>query len=179
MKLGLVLTLALIFFSTKVEAQLKSQLDEQPIDARNTMVNPETASAGFLGNLFAPNNFKMHHSYSMTVGSFGGQTSSLGMYTNTMLFKLSEPLMLRVNTGIAHQPFGGGNGVSSQGAKLMHGAELIYAPSQSFRMSIGYSNNPFYSAPSYFPGSFNRSPASAPVGSANGAFGDYGYGGDQ
>ena len=164
--------------SVSVNAQLKSQLETEPLDVKNSMVQHQTPNS-LIGGLFSPQNFKMMHSYSMSVFSGGGATGSLGMYTNTMLFRLSSPLTLKVNTGIAHQPFGGPEGVSSQGAKFMHGAELIYAPSEKFQMRIGYSNNPFYSgySPGYYPGMFRTRNNESGFGA--GAFQNYQYGGDQ
>lgn len=122
-------------------AQLKSQTEKPPIDVLNGITSP--SGAGLFGSLFSPNRFHMSHSYGVTFFSGGGQSGSVGLYTNTMDFRLSNPLFLRVNTGVLHRPFGGPKNAPDD-AQLVHGAELIYKPTKNFQLNVGYSSTPLY-----------------------------------
>ncbi len=122
-------------------AQLKSQTEKPPIDVLNGITS--TPNLGLFGNLFSPDRFHMSHSYGVTFYSGGGQSGSIGLYTNTMDFRLSNPLFLRVNTGVLHRPFGGPRNAPDN-AQLVHGAELIYKPTKNFQLNVGYSSTPLY-----------------------------------
>jgi hypothetical protein len=147
--LSMVITFLLTTALT-AQAQLKSQVDEKQINVRESLTTPSS-----LFGLLSPNRFSMNQSYSLSFYSGGGQSGSLGMFNNAFNFRLSDPLMLRVDMGVMHQPFGGpkGSGLQNQNAHFMGGAELIYRPSERFMMQVGVSNNPY----------------------TNGSFGNYGF----
>lgn len=150
---SIILLLLMVACAAQGHAQLRSQAEKKPIDVVGGITSP--LSGSFLG-LFSPDRFVMNHSYSMTYFSGGGMSGSMGVYMNTMNFKLSNPLYLRVNMGVEHQPFGGKRIYGNEGAHFLHGAELIYQPNQNFQMQVGYSNNPFYGGYGYQPNPFYR-----------------------
>lgn len=167
MKRGIVWLIVLLSIGS-VQAQLKSQAEKQPVDVRGGITTPVTSS---LFGLFSPGRFYMSQSYGLTYYSGGGQSGTVGMYTNQMNFKLSDPLFLRVNMGIMHQPFGGPKGVENKNAQFLHGAELIYKPNSKFQMNIGYSTSPYYSGFGMY---------ESPFGSPNRpGYTDYQFGGNK
>ena len=120
-------------------AQLRTQAEKPPVNVRSGIT---TALPGTLAGYLNPDQFRMTNSYGMTFYSGGGHSGSVGQFTNSMFFKVSEPLFLRVDLGVMHEPFGPSK---SQNAQFMHGAELIYQPNSRFQMNVGYSVSPYYS----------------------------------
>lgn len=152
-----------LFLAVSAQAQLRSQTELKQIDVKESITSP---GGGSLFNFLSADRFSMNQSYALSFYSGGGQSGSLGMFTNTFNFKLSNPLMLRVDMGIMHQPFGGPKtGLQNQNAHFMHGAELIYRPSDHFMMQVGYRNNPYYSNAGFYENPFARG--------TNGSFNDY------
>lgn len=101
-----------------------------------------------LNNLFSPDHFRMHHSYEMSFGSFGGNTSSLGMYTNTMMFQFNQKLAARVDVSFAHSPFGNlagqGVGLNDGGGRLfVQNAEVAYRPTENMRLHLSFHQSPY------------------------------------
>ncbi len=131
--------LALIL-SHSVQAQFRTQ-NVNRVDVRSGITTPVP---GTLAEYLSPERFYMNQSYGLSYYTGGGQSGSVGMYTNSLNFKLSNPLFLRVDLGMMHQPFGGPKGVDGQKPQFMHGAELIYKPNKNFQMQIGYSSTPYY-----------------------------------
>jgi len=138
---SILVSLCILCLTFSAQAQFKSQTERTPVDVKGAITTPTT-----LFGLFSPDRFYMTQSYGVSFYTGGGQSSSLGLYTNSMNFKLSDPLMLRVNMGVSHQPFAG---KENQNAQFLHGAELIYKPSRYFQMNVGYSNSPYYSGLGY------------------------------
>lgn len=135
--------------AASVHAQLRSQIEQKPIDVLGGISN-----TGSLFGFFSPDRFVMNHSYSLSYFTGGGVSGSSGIYMNTMNFKLSNPLFLRVNMGVQHQPFGGPKIFGNEGANFLHGAELVYQPNKNLQMMVGYSNHPFGSGFGYYPNPF-------------------------
>lgn len=168
MKTIISFTVFLCVMTWTVQAQFKSQLERQPVDVRSGITS---ASGSFL-SLFSPDRFYMSHSYSLMYYTGGGYSGSLGMLNNTLNFKLADPLFLKVDVGVMHQPFGGPKNAPNQNAKLMHGAELIYKPNNKFQMNIGYSSSPY----NYNGFGMYDNPFQKPAGSG---FQDFQFGGDK
>lgn len=122
-------------------AQFRTQTVNR-VDVKSGITTPVP---GTLADFLNPDRFYMNQSYGLTYYTGGGQSGSVGMYTNSLNFKLSNPLFLRVDMGVMHQPFGGPKGVE-QKAQFMHGAELIYKPNKNFQMQVGYSTTPYYNS---------------------------------
>ncbi len=160
----------IIFFFAGTDtafSQFKSQTETKPVDIRNGITS---ASGSFL-SLFSPDRFSMSHSYSLMYFTGGGASGSLGMLNNTMNFRLADPLFLKVDIGVMHQPFGGPKNAPNQNARFTHGAELIYKPNNKFQMNVGYSVSPFYNGFGMYDNPFQK-----PAGSG---FQDFQFGGDK
>ena len=73
--------------------QFKQDAEEKPKVTESIFRNPSSAG---LFSWFNPNNFFMRQQLSMSFGSFGGRTGSVAQFTNSMFYKVSNPLDLRV-----------------------------------------------------------------------------------
>jgi hypothetical protein len=97
-----------------------------------------------LSSLLDPKKFSMQHSYSFAMLSDGQHTLGGGMYLNTMQYRVSEPLLLRLKWGVSQLS----GSESSPAARLkpelvMPGVELWYRPSKNFVMHLEYSAAPY------------------------------------
>lgn len=100
--------------------------------------------AGFLDALFNSSRFSMSQSYTMTFGSFGGQTYNQGLYLNTMNFQLADPLFMQVRVGYSHQPFQGLSSMGRQdGRFFLQQAMLQYKPGKNTNITIEYQALPY------------------------------------
>ena len=123
-------------------AQYKTQAE--PADIGKALRNPLTlpsAAAGLIG--LDPSRLSVSHSYSMSVVSLGGHALSQGLYLNTISYQLSDPLLLSVQWGVAHQPFA----TTSQHSLFSNGpfisnARLLYKPSKNTIFEIQYQHIP-------------------------------------
>ncbi|HNB58645.1 MAG TPA: hypothetical protein PKV06_16835 [bacterium] len=162
-------TIFLLIFglcSVSLSAQLKTQTGREPIDVHGGITS---AVPGSLLSFIGSDRVTMTQSYAMTYYSGGGASGTLGMYSNSLNIRLSDPLVLRLNTGLMHQSFGQNkNSLMQKNHEILHGAELVYRPSRHFQMQVGYSNNPYYTGNSLF----NPGPQRSGSG---GLFDDYGF----
>jgi len=103
-------------------------------------------TSGFLG--FDPSKIKMDQSYTLSVGTFGAQSITQGMYLNTLSYQFTTPLSMKVQWGFMHQPFGM-NDLASQ--FFISGAELKYQPfkNTSFRLQFRQYPRGYYSPYDY------------------------------
>ena len=148
-----------------------------PISVEEMIQIPVQKNISFGLNWFDKDKFSMSHSYSMSVGSFGKDAYSQGMYLNHMNYAASEKLNIKAVLGFTHDPFKLGNqgNVPNSGfdlSNMAYGAELAYKPTENsifkfsfekipmnYRYGSGY--NPYYYSPysmSYYrrPSLFNN-----------------------
>ena len=129
--------------ASPVRAQLRENVRQQ--DAR-AQVYGQDGPAFSLNQLFSPQHFQMSHSYEMSVGSFGGSSSSLGMYTNTMRFQFNSRLAARVDMAYAFTPFGQGSafgGGSDGGRMFLRNAEIAYRPTENMQLNLQVRQSPY------------------------------------
>lgn len=144
----LVSVLSLIVFlgvATPAQAQLRENVHAQQAQAKLYGSDGPSFS---LNQLFSPDYFRMHHSYEMSFGSYGGGTSSLGMYTNTMMFQFNSKLAARVDVAFAHQPLGGGVGQKlgleqDNGRFFLRNAEVAYRPNERMQFHFSVRQSPY------------------------------------
>ena len=158
--LSLLCLVAFLGFAVPAQAQLRTDALEQRAPARLY----DSGAAGFLLNkVFNPAVFQMRHSVEFSMGSFGGQTSSLGMYTNTMAWQFNDKLAARVDLSAAYSPFNGGGGSffgqeQNQARFFLRNAEVAYRPSEKFQLHFQVRQSPYgrYMSPYgyYRPGAF-------------------------
>jgi hypothetical protein len=107
---------------------------------------------GLLNSFLDPNRFSMDQSYTLSFMSSGRQSTNLGMYLNTMTYQISDPLLMQLRVGYLHQPLGRMNSVPSSfnNTFFVQGAQLLYHPSKSLRISLEYQSIPSMMSPYYW-----------------------------
>ncbi|NNE34399.1 MAG: hypothetical protein HKN13_04140, partial [Rhodothermales bacterium] len=80
----IILTGFLIAFIGVVQPADAQLRDGNSVQSSQTALMDSGARSFLLNTLFNPKHFSMSHSVEMSVGAAGGQTNSLGMYTNTL-----------------------------------------------------------------------------------------------
>ena len=144
MKLLLMLIVVAMLMTGTVDAQFKSQVANQQSPSQS-LIHPTTSISSFLG-LLNPENFMMRHNFSLSYLSSGGQGLSLASYTNSMFYKISDPLNVRFDITLMGSPFGQyGSARQSDLSKLyLSRAEMNYRPWENFSIQLQYRRSPLY-----------------------------------
>lgn len=156
--------LCLVFLlsaTTPAEAQFR-ETAQQNSSVITTLYDTGSATTNALGNLFGADHFRMGHSYQMSFSSFGGQSASMGMYTNSMMWQFNSDWAARVDVGVAHPLMS--NGFGNQETKIfLRNAEVAYKPSENMKVHLQVQQSPYgrYMQPY---GRYRRSPVSTPPG---------------
>jgi len=133
--------LGLFLVALRADAQWKSQTqDRMPVG--ESLVRSD--QSGLLFGWFDPSRFSMGHTYSLSYTTMGGQGYSLGEYTNSMRYQISDPLSVRVDLSLSHSPydtFGGKLGKELSGFRVSR-AELNYRPSENTFLQIQFRQLP-------------------------------------
>jgi len=139
-------------------AQFREQT-EKPVDIKRSIFNG--SPSGLFTNFFNPANFSMSHSVSMSYSAFGGQGVALGVYTNSMAYKLAENVNVEVDASIVNSPYNSfGNNFTDQiNGIYLSRAEINYTPSENMFISLQYRGSPVGYSPYYYGGSFRRASA--------------------
>jgi hypothetical protein len=122
-------------------AQFKDSGLENP-DIKDGIVNH---SGG--GNLFGflnSDNFQMKHSYDMSYSSFGGEGFALGVYTNSMFFKINPDLNVQTDISVVNSPYStlGKNFQNNINGIYLSRAAINYKPFKDISISLQYMNLP-------------------------------------
>ena len=137
-------------------AQFKRTASEEP-KVSDSFIRPATASDWF--DFFNPDNFKMRQSYSMSYTTMGGQGLALGMYTNSLQYKISNSLDARVDVSLQHSPYSTFDRrvQNSLTGVFLNRAEINYRPAENMLLRVSYQQIPFGLAGYYSPygGFFN------------------------
>ncbi|HDS01291.1 MAG TPA: hypothetical protein ENO22_07675 [candidate division Zixibacteria bacterium] len=115
----------------------------------------EATSADAIGKARIDNKFSlldlsrldMSHSYTISYFSANGQGTTIGMYMNSIRYRISNPLTLNVNLAWVHQPgqlLGGDRGTPTDYGSIYPSFSLEYRPSDKFYLEIGYHSVPAY-----------------------------------
>lgn len=130
-----------LIFAVTVSAQLKEQRISQP-SVVNSIVKQ---SPGSLFNIFSPEKFRMNHSYSMSYTSFGGRGLALGVYTNSMFFKLADNMSFQVDASLYHSPYNsfGRNAQDQLSGFNISSARFDYKPADNMLITVQYQSLPF------------------------------------
>lgn len=126
-------------------AQLRQDLNYNPEEYTGAITHSQSPSTGSWMNLL---NMTMSHSYSMSFANFGGQTQNLNAYTNSMFFDVSDRFDAQLDVSVLHSPFGN-SFMSSEnmGAQIViDQARIDYKLSENSRISLSFSQNPYYSS---------------------------------
>ena len=146
-----IVSMGVLLFSALASAQFKSQEEQQPSPAQY-LVHPATSINGILG-FFNPDNFMMRHNFSFSYLSSGGAGLSLASYTNSMFYKIADPLNVRFDLTLQGSPFGQyGSAQQSDLSKLyLSRAELNYRPWENVFVKVQYNQVPLNYWGSYPP----------------------------
>ena len=142
--LSLLFLIAFLGLTVPAQAQFREAVQETRAPARLYDAND---AAGFvLNKFFNPSVFRMSHSIEMSAGSFGGNSYSMGMYTNTMAWQFSNKLAARMDVSVAYSPH---NEVSSLGfgeqkpRVFLRNAEIAWRPSEKFQLHLQVRQSPY------------------------------------
>lgn len=141
MKLKIILIITFVSAGL-VLGQFKNQITKDR-NVGDVMVsnNQSNLLLGFL-NL---NNFRMFHQYNLSFTTFGGNSLALGVYTNSMFYKISDPLDVQLDVSIMHSPYSsfGKQFQNDLSGIFISKAALNWRPSDDFFLSIQYRNIPY------------------------------------
>jgi hypothetical protein len=137
----LLTTLLLTASVVVASAQFKVRPETRP-STGSSLVREDGGS--FLLGWFDASRFAMRQSYGLTYSSMGGRGISVGEYTNSMMYQISDPLSLQFDVSLTHVPF------SSYGDKFNKGlsglrlsrAQLDYRPSENTLFQIQFRQIP-------------------------------------
>lgn len=117
------------------QAQFKGQRAEGNTNVSEAV---KRSSDGLMFGWLDLSRLSMRHSYSLSYSSFGGQGLSVGMYTNSLFYKFSDPLDVRFDVSLMHSPFGSFSKSADFGGIYLTRAELNYRPSDNtwFRLQF-------------------------------------------
>ncbi len=144
--------------ATPADAQLRT---DASIERAPAQLYDRGDSGTLLNNLFDSDTFSMHHSFEMSAGSFGGNSFSQSMYTNTMLWDFNEQWDARVDVAVAFQPFNNSPFNQNDGPQVfLRNAEVSYSPSENTSFSFQIRQSPFgqYASPYGHRSAFGHSP---------------------
>lgn len=114
--------------------------------------------------LFNPSKMTFGTSYSMSYATSGGQSLMQGLFMESIGYRLSNPLMLRMNLGFQHTPYSnfGPDGITKS-ARFVGGAALDWRPANNMFLHLEIANYPsYYNGYGYSP-LWNPFPYSSPL----------------
>ncbi len=118
-----------------------------------------THDTGEVASFLGLQNFRMDHSYEMTMGSFGGNMFNRNTYTNTMHLLINDNLYGRVDLAMSHSPFGSGMmGYNDQTQFYVRNAELNYKFNDNTRIQVRFQQIPQGYGYGYHPPYHRRNP---------------------
>ncbi|MDP4219376.1 MAG: hypothetical protein Q8916_13445 [Bacteroidota bacterium] len=122
----------LVVFASAANAQFRPGTgvgnDEKPASTLEAM---SSHGDDFFSRLFDPARFNMHQTYSMSFVSGGGQSTGLGVFTNTFAYKASEDLFISADLSAVYSPF------STLGSKFQQSINGVYLSSARLDWKLG------------------------------------------
>ena len=130
-----------------------------------------------LNKFFDPAHFRMAQSVEFSSSSFGGHTSSLGMFTNSMMWQFSDKLAARVDLSVAYSPNAGtlsnsavGGGMNGDTQVFVQNAEVAYRPNDKVQLHLSFHQSPYGRFGSPY-GYYGRSPYGHGMNRFNASYG--------
>jgi len=122
---------------------------------KETIIND---SPNLVFGFINPENFFMRHSYSMSYSTGGNYGLALGVYTNSMFYKVADNLNIQVDASLVHSPYSsyGKDHQNQINGIYLSKAQIDYKPWDNFHFLIQYRSIPnnYYFSPYY--SIFNR-----------------------
>jgi hypothetical protein len=122
-------------------AQFKARPETRP-SSGSSLVRAD-GNSWMLG-WFNPDRFRMRQSYALSYTSMGGKGISVGEYTNSMAYQISDPLSVQFDVSLTHVPFssfGDKFGSDLSGLRLSR-AQLDYRPSDNMLFQVQFRQVP-------------------------------------
>ena len=86
-------------------ATLLGQYKETGIQTTSVKDGITNNSPNYLFGFLNTNDFTMRHSFSMQYSSFGSQGLALGVYTNSMFYRLMDNMNVQLDISLVHSPY--------------------------------------------------------------------------
>ena len=96
--------LILIYFLIST-VTLFCQYKETGIQTTSVKDGITNNSPNYLFGFLNTNDFTMRHSFSMQYSSFGGNGLALGVYTNSMFYRLMDNMDVQLDVSLVHSPY--------------------------------------------------------------------------
>ncbi len=130
-----------LFTSVLTFGQFKGESNQLP-DLRSKIVTNYNSS--FLLGFLNMKNLNMNNSFTMSYSSFGGHGLALGVFVNTLSYKLNNKMDFQLQTSIVNTPY---SSFGSRFAKDLNGiyirrAQFNYRPTKNTFISVQFSNDP-------------------------------------
>lgn len=127
-KIILIAVMILIIGLSLSPAQAQTSKDNQ---SNTSILENKSNTKNF--SLLDPSRFKLYQSYSFSYFSSGNSSGSLGIYTTTLNYQISNPLSVSLSLNYLHQPLSvlGRNDWGIKNSVLPN-FQLLYRPNSSF-----------------------------------------------
>jgi hypothetical protein len=154
--------MAVMLCFTTASAQFKTSVEPRSTVSESIL---RSDNGSFLFGLFNPDNFSMHHSFSLSYQTFGNQGISMGMYTNSLAYKFSDDLDVNADISLMASPYNtlGKQYQSGLNGLFLNRAELNYRPWKNTVFQLQFQQVPAgnmmgsgFLGGSYFYGGLNR-----------------------
>ncbi len=86
-------------------AAILGQYRETGIQTTSVKDGITNSSSNNLFGFLNTNDFTMRHSFSMQYSSFGSQGLALGVYTNSMFYRLMDNMDVQLDVSLVHSPY--------------------------------------------------------------------------
>lgn len=141
MKTIVPLLLAVLLVNGIAFAQFKTKLNDEPSVSESIVRSDDS---GLLFGWFDPGKLKMSQSFSLSYQTFGNQGLSLGVYTNSLSYQISNPLSVQMDVSVVRSPYSslGSDFTKSLSGIYLSRAELNYKPSDNMLFQIQYRQLP-------------------------------------
>ncbi len=131
-----------LIIALSVNAQFKKDPFTKP-EVRDGLYAKESGG-NFLTNLFNSENFSMRHSFDASYSTFGDHGIATTVYTNSMFYKFSDNLNVRLDASLVYSPY---NSLGKTFQDNINGlyisrAELNFKPWDDTVIRIQYRNIP-------------------------------------
>lgn len=134
----------MILFTIFISMSVYAQFREPAFPTESIKDGIIDHNSGSLFGFLNSDDFQMRHSYNLSYSSFGSEGLALGMYTNSLLYKLSNNMNVQVDASIIHSPYStfGKDFQNQLNGVYITRAAFNYRPWDDFFISIQYRNLP-------------------------------------
>lgn len=112
-------------------------MGQEGVRSKGSLSTPSSNGVKSVGWL-DPEKFSMSQSYTLSFFSGGGQKSLSGLYLNTLKYRLSKPLSLKIHLGYLHSGSLSKLAGGSPRSPFLLGTELRYRPHENFILNFEY-----------------------------------------